>query len=102
MNNITINGIEYMPVTSSPDAGDITIVVLQRGWVVVGRLTRGENKCILTDAYVIRSWGTTKGLGEIALNGPTDRTVLDPCGTVTYHPLTEVMSILCVQDKWSL
>lgn len=99
---ITINGTEYVPVTDAPKTGDVTIVVLQRGWVVVGRLTRGETQCTLADAHVVRVWGTTKGLGEIALNGPTAKTVLDPCGVVHYHPLTEVLSIQCTQDKWPL
>ena len=36
----------------------------------------------LTTCSVIRVWGTTAGLGEIALKGPTSNTVLDFCGYV--------------------
>ena len=41
--SIQINGVEYVPKSSQPyvePSGDIKIVVLQRGWVMVGRLER--------------------------------------------------------------
>ena len=46
------------------------IVILNRGWVVVGNYYEKGDDCTLTDASVIRAWGTTKGLGELAENGP--------------------------------
>ena len=78
---ITIADTEYrlVPVTDS----EIKIVFLQRGNVLVGRLSREGDMCTLSDASVIRRWGTTMGFGEIARGGPTESTVLDPCGTVT-------------------
>ena len=97
---ITIADTEYrlVPVTDS----EIKIVFLQRGNVLVGRLSRDGDMCELTDASVIRRWGTTQGIGEIALGGPTGETVLDPCGTVTFHILTTVMVIDCAEGKWAL
>ena len=90
MNKITVNGIEYVKVsdTNSP----IKIVVLQRGWVIVGKWHREGNDCKLTDASVIRTWGTTKGLGEI-ISKPTTKTVLDKCGTVNFDYLTVVCTL---------
>ena len=79
----------------------IRIVVLQRGWVVVGRVAEESDKeLILEKSSVIRRWGTTKGLGELAANGPTNNTVLDSCGTVRAHPLAVVMQIDCAEGKW--
>lgn len=77
------------------------IVVLQRGWVFVGNLKRVGNECELTDAACIRSWGTSKGLGEIAENGPTPNTKLDPCPTVRFHFLTSVGVMECNEANWS-
>jgi len=77
------------------------IVVLQRGWVVVGQVTRTENEVGITDASVIRRWGTKAGLGELASNGPTPSTVLDPSPTIRVHPLAVVLSIDCVEEKWT-
>lgn len=97
---ITINGHDYRLTPAEPS--DIKIAVLQRGNVLVGRFARDGDMCELTDASVIRRWGTTKGLGEIAAGGPTPDTVLDPCGRVMFHILTAVMMIDCVADGWDL
>lgn len=79
-----------------------TILVLQRGWVVVGHLVQDdETKVRLEDASVIRHWGTTKGLGQLALEGPTNQTKLDPCGEVEAHPAAIVLRIPCSgAGKW--
>lgn len=79
----------------------INIVVLQRGWVVIGRLSKlGENYS-LKKASVIRNWGTTKGLGELVKSGPLANTKLDPTnGTVRFHELTVVMRIKCDEEIW--
>ena len=79
-----------------------TILVLQRGWVAVGDLVEdGEAKVRLENASVIRRWGTTKGLGQLALEGPQPNTVLDPAGTIEAHPLAVVLRISCEAAKWS-
>ena len=78
----------------------IQIVVLQRGWVVVGAVTRDGQQLIISKANVIRRWGTTKGLGEIAAGGPTATTTLDPAGTVHVHELAVVMAMDCDPSKW--
>jgi hypothetical protein len=75
--------------------------VLQRGWVVVGRYERKGDQCFLHDANTVRNWGTTKGLGEIAKDGPTKDTKLDKCfGLVEFEALTKVLSIDVEQSKW--
>lgn len=72
------------------------ICILQRGWVFIGELSKVGNDCFIDNASVIRSWGTTKGLGEIAENGPIkDKTLLDPCPQVRFHYVTLVASIKC-------
>lgn len=86
--------------SAQKDCG-IRIVILQRGWVCVGKYIKSSNdECRLESASVIRVWGTTKGLGEIAINGPTKETKLDKCGTVRFHPLAEVASVDCNATKW--
>lgn len=98
---ITIADTTYRLVPVREES-DLKIVFLQRGNVLVGRLSREGDMCTLADASVIRRWGTTKGIGEIALGGPTESTVLDPCGTVAFHILTSVMVIDCAESEWSL
>lgn len=77
------------------------IVILQRGWVVVGDTHTDGEHLEIANASVIRRWGTTKGLGQLALDGPTDKTVVDPAGLVRAHQLAVVMTIdVQNPEKW--
>jgi len=105
MNKVVINGIEYTPATieytPATDESPIKIVILQRGWCMIGRFERDGSNCKLHDAAVIRQWGTTKGLGQIAEGGPTDLTKLDKChGEVGFDYLTVVATIDCKEGVW--
>jgi hypothetical protein len=81
--------------------GDIKIVVLQRGWVAVGRLFQDGPYCRIENAQTIRRWGTNDGLGVIAKGGPIEgKTVLDDAGTLRFHELTIVVTFDCDQAKW--
>ncbi len=78
------------------------IVILQRGWVMVGDLTQDGTEMTLRDASVIRVWGTDRGLGQIAKDGPTGKTKLDPTnGEVKFHELTVVARIKAEESKWN-
>ena len=99
--SITVDGVTYYSDKPKQSNSKIKIVVLQRGWCMVGRLERKDSECKLYDASVIRTWGTTKGLGEIAENGPTSSTKLDPCnGLVEFDYLTVVAAISCNEKNW--
>lgn len=102
---IEVNGVKYVPKSMaqlSEPSGDLKIVILQWGWVMVGFLERNGSECKLTRASVIRNWGTKKGLGEIAMGGPTSNTILDKCGgVVEFDYLTVVCAIACEEPKWS-
>lgn len=98
-NEIVINGVAY--VRRQPPSDDIRIVVLHRGHVIVGRYERSGDDVVVRNASVIRVWGTTRGLGEIAAGGPTAKTVLDRCGTVRVHALAVILTIDCEGAKWT-
>lgn len=104
MREIEVDGIVYVPKSSvqyQQPQGDLKIIVLQRGWVMVGRLDRIGSECKLHNASVIRNWGTTRGLGEIAQNGPTSSTRLDKTGgLVEFDYLTVVCAISCEEIRW--
>jgi len=69
------------------------IVVLDRGFVYVGDVSYEGDWCLIREAKNIRYWGTKKGLGELALNGPQKETKLDATGTVR-APSRAVISII--------
>jgi len=103
--SITIDDVQYIRADSVVQplqpTGDIKIVVLPRGWNVTGHFSQEGSKCVLTNASVIRRWGTTKGLGQLALEGPLRETTLDKCPlTVEFHELSIILSITCVESVW--
>jgi hypothetical protein len=99
MNELIIDGVKYTPELKD---GDIKICVLQRGWALIGRFSKDDSDCLLKDAQVIRCWGTTKGLGQLAKEGPTSSTKLDPCnGDVQFDYLTVVLTIKVDQEVWA-
>lgn len=104
INEIEINGVKYVPkseVENKNFTSDIKIVVLQRGWIYIGRFEREGNDCKLFNAYNIRTWGTTKGLAEL-VNGATSSTKLDKCeGVVEFDWLTIVHTITVNPEKWA-
>jgi len=104
INEVEINGVKYLRADSIPKTksfdGDIKIVVLQRGWIYIGRFEKFDNLCKLHNAYNIRSWGTTKGLAEL-VHGPTTNTNLDKCdGVIEFDWLTVIHTITVNKEKW--
>lgn len=76
------------------------IVVADRGFVYVGKTRVDDSFAIIEDARNIRRWGTSRGLGELALEGPKENTALDPVGTVRI-PARAVISIIDTEAaKW--
>ena len=101
--SININGEVYYKTPSKEASGGIKICVLQRGHVLIGRFEKNDDssECKLHNASVIRSWGTTKGLGELAQNGPLEGTNLDKCnGLVEFDYLTVIFTLSVEESKW--
>lgn len=80
---------------------DIRIVVLQRGWVALGHYNLDGERAKLSQASIVRRWGTSKGLGQLAAEGPLANTVLDPTPDIEFHALTELLNIKCNPEKWA-
>ena len=70
---------------------------------MIGDFEREGSECRLFNAFVIRKWGTTKGLGELAQKGPLSETVLDACfGVVEFDYLTVIATISVDESKWQI
>ena len=87
------------PIPAHPNRA-LRIYVLQQRWVLMGYVEKEtRDEVIIVDSNVIRIWGTTMGLGQIALQGPTKDTKLDPCGRVTIPMAAILFSIDCIYEK---
>lgn len=80
--------------------GDIRIVVLDRGFVFVGRVTMTDKEMYVDDARCIRKWGTTEGLGQLS-QGPLAETVLDHKCTIRPQLKAVLFTVDVVQSKWT-
>jgi hypothetical protein len=96
---ITLDGVIYTRAVDATPT-EWRIVIAQRGWVFVGRWNQDGEQVTLTDAKTIRVWGTTAGLGQLAINGPTTKTICDPAGTVRMHILGVVATLDTQVTTW--
>lgn len=82
------------------------IYVMERGFVLVGRVHEQSNCGLfrkLHDCAVIRRWGTTQGLGELAMKGPIpDKTILEPEPDGTEIRISACYRIIpCNEKSWA-
>lgn len=81
--------------TTPHTTGNKEIVVCLERWHLIGDVTETASGVTLQNASVIRYWGTTAGLGEIAVKGPTKKTILDYAGEVRVPTGSIVMRVKC-------
>lgn len=78
----------------------LQIAILDRGFVYVGEVTTDAEWCVIENAQNVRRWGTSEGLGELAKNGPTPSTKIDPAGTVRAPMRALIGLIACEASSW--
>jgi hypothetical protein len=80
------------------------IYVMDRGWVLVGVPRDSKDKILLAldNCHVVRRWGTTKGIGELAQKGPLKETILELEGDgIEINRLFVHHSIPCSEKGWA-
>lgn len=95
MDSVTINGIEYVPAQRK---GKRAIVVVDRGWIFAGDVTRSNGRILLTRAVWVFRWEKVGFSGIIADPKKAD---IRPIADVD---LPEASEIFCVPvgDSWGL
>lgn len=53
--SITVNGVEYVPASSKP-SGNRAIVVVDKGWIFAGDMTRKDGRILLENALHVFKW----------------------------------------------
>lgn len=74
------------------------IVIGNRGNIVVGDLSICGDTGTLKNASVIRRWGTKEGLGQLAIHGKQQETMLDFCGEFEFDVKTTCGMIKVTSD----
>lgn len=78
----------------------LEIIVLHGGWVIMGEREVEGDQVTVTQCKIVRRWGTTWGLGEIAADGPTAATILDNAGTTRHQIAAEILRFECNAEAW--
>ena len=79
----------------------LKLVVLPRGWVMVGECEEKDNKLHLKNASVVRYWGTTEGLPQLANEGPLSGTKLDGKCEMSFPMSSVIAEMKCNEEAWS-
>jgi hypothetical protein len=94
---ITINGIEYVPASNRP-TGNRAVVVVDRGWIFAGDVTRENGRIYLANAVHVFRWESV-GFAGIIADCKAGKADLRPIADVDIPASAEVFSVL-VPDTW--
>lgn len=75
------------------------VVVAKGAWNFIGDVKETAYGLTISSASCIRVWGTTAGLGEIAVKGPTSKTILDFIGEVRIPTSAVIARFVCLTKK---
>lgn len=96
---ITINGVEYAPIATRP-TGTRAVVVVDRGWIFAGDVTRENGRIRLSNALHVFKWESVGFAGMIA-DTKKAKADLRPIADVDMPAGAEVFSVP-VSDDWGL
>jgi hypothetical protein len=89
-----------VPTVQNKDWGH-AIVVADRGFVWFAESVKRNGDFIeIRQARQIRVWGTTKGLAQLANDGPQSGTKLEDIGNADI-PFRAIISIIPTKKRWS-
>ncbi len=99
MANVVIDGIEYAPVVRA--AGTRAVVVVDRGWIFAGDVTREGNRIFLDNAVWVFRWESIGFDGVIANPKDKNVTLRKMKNRVEIPAQSEIFSVP-VSDDWGV
>ena len=98
MENVVINGVEYAPVKKS--TGSRAVVVVDRGWIFAGDVTRANGRIRLSNALHVFKW-ESQGFSGMVENPKKAKADLRKVADVDIPEGAEVFCVP-VADEWGL
>ena len=99
MANVIIDGIEYAPVVRA--TGTRAVVVVDRGWIFAGDVTREGNRIFLDNAVWVFRWESIGFDGVIANPKDKNVTLRKMKNRVEIPAQSEIFSVP-VSDDWGV
>ena len=97
--NITLNGILYTPVAPAP-SGTRAVIVVDRGWIFAGDVTRENGRIKLSRALWVFRWESI-GFAKVIEAPKTKGVDLRPIADVDIPAGAEIFAVP-VCDDWGL
>jgi hypothetical protein len=97
MEPLNINGTTYVPANTVP-SGNRAVVVVDRGWIFAGDVTREDGRIRITRAVWVFSW---KSCGFAAVIADPSKADIRPMADVDMPAGAEIFSVP-VHDQWGL
>lgn len=98
MQNVVLNGIEYAPVNGKK--GNRAVVVVDRGWVFAGDVTRENGRIRLSRALHVFKWESV-GFSGMIDNPKKAKADLRPVADVDIPEGAEIFCIPVIEN-WGL
>ena len=97
MANVIIDGIEYAPVVRA--TGTRAVVVVDRGWIFAGDVTREGNRIFLDNAVWVFRWESI-GFDGVIANPKDDKVTLRKMKNRVEIPAQSEIFSVPVSDDW--
>jgi len=102
MRNVTIDGIEYTPVSANGNRasanGNRAVVVVDRGWIFAGDVADGNGRIRLTRTVWVFRW---ESIGFAGVIEKPEKADIRPIADVDIPAGAEVFRVP-VRDDWGL
>jgi hypothetical protein len=99
MTNVIIDGIEYAPVVRA--TGTRAVVVVDRGWIFAGDVTREGNRIFLDNAVWVFRWESI-GFDGVIANPKDDNVTLRKMKNRVEIPAQSEIFSVPVSDDWGV
>jgi len=99
VNTISINGVEYAPVNAQPK-GPRAVVVVDRGWIFAGDVTRKDGRIFISRALHVFKWESI-GFAGMVDNPKKAKADLRSMADVDIPEGSEIFCVP-VPDDWGL
>jgi hypothetical protein len=96
-NEIIVNGVKYMPAAK---AGSRAVVVVDRGWIFAGDVTRADGRIKLSRAVWVFRWDSV-GFAAVIENPKKAKADIRPIADVEIPEGAEIFCIP-VGDDWGV
>lgn len=97
MDSISVNGINYVRADQRP-TGNRAVIVVDRGWIFAGDITRKDGRILITRAVWVFKWESC-GFSKV-IEDPANADIR-PMADVDMPTGAEIFSVP-VHDSWGL